>query len=263
MPAAEFEKQWVFITGAANGIGAHCARHFADLGANIVAIDNDCAHLAQLSDSLTTTRGQHAYAQCDTTNEDQITALRLQIEKYPGRADILILSAGITFEGLVHETSSHDWGKVMDVNVTGPFLLMREFIPLLLKSSKPKIVSVGSVSSLVIGAGRGSACYEASKAALSQLTKAAGIEYAGKGLRANCVCPARVMTKFGEHYAENVRNLFTSKPSAFRPNPTIKNPLGRAAHPLEIVEVISFLASDASSFVNATNILVDGGYTAL
>jgi 3-oxoacyl-[acyl-carrier protein] reductase len=125
------------------------------------------------------------------------------------------------------------------------------------------VVVVGSVASVVSARGSSSAAYKVSKAGVLQLARTIAVEYADRGIRANCVCPAGVQTEFEAHGAEDAARATTAAAEAAPPETAVLNLLGRRARPEEIAAVIAFLASDDSSFVTGAAIMADGGYTAV
>lgn len=124
------------------------------------------------------------------------------------------------------------------------------------------IITMGSVSSVVIGAGGSSASYKAAKGGILQLTRAIATEYAHLGVRANCVCPGLVSTDIGKHALEDSVH-WTSEIKDERRKYNLEVPIMRAADPREIANVVGFLASDDSSFMTGSAVMVDGGYTAI
>jgi 3-oxoacyl-[acyl-carrier protein] reductase len=177
-----------------------------------------------------------------------------------GTVDILVVNAGITAEGLLHEFTLADWNYVLSINLTGAFISIKTVLPYMISKGKGCIVGVSSISADLIAVGRGSAVYEVSKAGLSQLLRAVAVEYADRGIRANTVCPGRVSTQLGEHRRELEATHFASRPTEFR-RIFKSSPANRSADPTEIAKAIAFLASDDASFITGADLRIDGGYS--
>jgi NAD(P)-dependent dehydrogenase (short-subunit alcohol dehydrogenase family) len=127
---------------------------------------------------------------------------------------------------------------------------------------KNAIVTMGSVSSVVIGAGGSAASYKAAKGGILQLTRAIAVEYAHRGVRANCVCPGAIATNIGIHAKEDAAGWTTEIRDEARQY-KLDVPMMRRADPMEVANVVAFLASDESSFMTGSAVMVDGGYTAI
>jgi NAD(P)-dependent dehydrogenase (short-subunit alcohol dehydrogenase family) len=121
---------------------------------------------------------------------------------------------------------------------------------------------MGSVSSVVIGAGGSAASYKAAKGGILQFTRAIAVEYAHRGVRANCVCPGVISTGIGDHAREDASTWTTETKDEIRQYKA-DIPMNRRADPMEVANVVAFLASDESSFMTGSAVMVDGGYTAI
>ena len=186
---------------------------------------------------------------------EEATALRtveLAVKRF-GRVDILVNNAGRTLNAPMIETSVADWNAIMTVNARSNFLHSREAVRAMLPRGGGVIVSVVSIVS-VVGM-KDTAAYAASKGAIAQLTKVIAVEYGARGIRANAVVPGVVETDILEGIVEDSRATLASYGGA--------HPIGRVAQPMEIAEVIAFLAAPASSFMTGALVMADGGYTAL
>ena len=241
------------VTGAGSGIGAACVIALADLGARVAVAD------VQL-DAATRVAGSVDGAlpiRCDVADEASVgDAVRATVDAFGG-LDILVTCAGITLPGRTADTSLDEWHKVMDVNLTGTFLAIRESLPHLRVSDRAAIVTIGSVASLV--AAGSSASYDASKGAVLQLTRAVAAEHADDGIRANCVCPGLVRTNLAAN-SERLRGEPSAPPE--RTGLKAQPPIGRLSDPAEIAAVVAFLCTPAAGFMTGAAVPVDGGYTA-
>jgi 3-oxoacyl-[acyl-carrier protein] reductase len=258
-----FAGRRILLTGAGSGIGRAAAVRLASEGA-AVAVTDVRAELAEEAAGEIRAAGGRAVAMgCDVTREERVREVVEETVTSLGGIDGLVLSAGTFTRGFVHETTLRDWDWVLRVNLTGMFLAAREAIPRMIDAGGGSIVTVGSIASVVSGAGSSSVCYKVSKAGVLQLTRTIAVEYAGRGIRANCVCPAGVEGRFEAHAEEDMALATTRTERTPDPNPAVRNLLGRRARPEEIAAVIAFLLSDDASFVTASAVMADGGYTAI
>ena len=240
--AGRLEGKVCVITGAASGIGATSARMFADQGARVVGVD--------LADDG---EGELAIA-TDVTDEEQVKALYDRVAGEFGRIDVLFNNAGINppDDTTVTETTLEAWQRVQDVNVRSVFLCCKHGIPHLLDRDPPGSSVINTASFVaVMGAAVSQVSYTASKGAVLALSRELGVEFARRGVRVNALCPGPVNTPL-------LQELFASDP-AKAARRLVHLPLGRFAEPEEIANAGIFLASDESSYVNATTFMVDGG----
>ena len=250
------------ITGGGSGIGRACALKFATEGARVIVGDIRDENAEETVRMVTGNGGEAKWMHCDVGDEEQVQALTNFAIDVFGGIDVLVANAGISTAGLIHDLSLADWERVIRVNLTGQFLCAREAIKQMVAQEKGVIVTIGSVSSVIIGAGGSAASYKAAKGGVLQLTRAIATEYAHKGIRANCVCPGAVATNIGKHSMEDAPNWTTQmneKPRQYKPD----IPMKRRSDPEEIANVAAFLASDESSFMTGSAVMVDGGYTAV
>jgi NAD(P)-dependent dehydrogenase (short-subunit alcohol dehydrogenase family) len=226
------------VTGAASGIGRATADLFAEQGAIVYATDISPRDPA---DRL-------RYFKQDTSSEEGWTALTGLIEKEHGKLDVLVNNAGIvgTYETITSASMS-DYHRVIAVNQTGFFYGMRYCIPLMQRNGKGSIVNISSIWGL-IGA-VGVAPYQASKGAITTLTKNAALTYAPI-IRANSIHPGAIRTQ-----------ITAAQNDAMNAQLVADTPLKRMADPREVAFAALYLASDESSFVTGAELVIDGGYT--
>lgn len=232
------------ITGARGGIGAATADAFAREGATIVGVD-----------LLPGSPGDLAL-EVDVTDEEQVAAMYARAREEFGHIDVLFNNAGIspTDDASVLDTSYETWQRVQDVNLKSVFLCCKHGIPHLL-ANDPQGGSVINTASFVavMGAATSQISYTASKGGVLALSRELGVEFARQGVRVNALCPGPVDTPL-------LRELFAKDPERAARR-LVHLPTGRFARAEEIAAGVLFLASDESTYVNATTFLIDGGLT--
>ena len=239
------------VTGAAQGIGRRIAEVFAGRGWRIVLAD-----LREPAEALASLRASGAEAigvQVDVSVPEQVAALAGTVEQRFGAADVLVNNAGIALIRAAEDTSLDEWRRVLDVNLTGPFLLCQAFGRAMLAAGRGSIVNIASIAGLRAVADR--AAYNTSKHGLVGLTRTLAAEWGGRGVRVNAVCPGWVKT--------DMDDVAQASGSYVDGDITGQNPMGRFASPNDVAEAVAFLADPArSGFINGANLPVDGGWTA-
>ncbi|MCS7295268.1 MAG: SDR family oxidoreductase [Chloroflexota bacterium] len=241
------------ITGAGSGIGKAIAQRFAREGARVLVADL-IAERAEASAAEIAGAGGEAFALAADVGapEDAARLVAAAVERW-GRLDILCNNAGIMDRmAPAADTPLDLWDRVLRVNLTGPFLLCREALPVMLRQGAGAIVNIASVGGL--HGGRAGAAYTASKHGLIGLTKNIAFMYAAQNIRCNAICPGPVQTAIGLGGEPNAFGLARMQLGA--------SLMPRIAQPEEIAAVALFLASDEASFVNGAVLVADGGWTA-
>ncbi len=246
------EGKVAIISGGARGMGAAEARLFPHQGAKVIIGDVLEEEGRQVEAEISESGGQCLFLHLDVTSEsDWSQAVAAAVSKY-GRLDILVNNAGIGGSGAtVEETTSELWDSTMNVNAKGVFLGTKAAIPEMRKVGGGSIINISSIWGMV-GSPR-STSYHASKGAVRLLTKSTAIQYAGEGIRANSVHPGPIATPMTEGLrASPDRNQWWMT----------QTPLGRWGEPEEVAYGVLFLASDESSFMTGSELVIDGGWTA-
>jgi NAD(P)-dependent dehydrogenase (short-subunit alcohol dehydrogenase family) len=228
------------ITGASGGIGGASAEAFAREGARVVGVDLAPDAPGELS------------LQVDVTDDAAVRDMYARVRGELGRIDVLFNNAGIspTDDGSVLDTSLEAWQRVQDVNLKSVFLCCKHGIPHLLAGGGGSVINTASFVA-TMGAATSQISYSASKGAVLSLSRELGVQFAREGVRVNALCPGPVDTPL-------LRELF-AKDAAAAARRLIHVPMGRFARAEEIAAAALFLASDESSYVNASTFLVDGG----
>lgn len=249
--SGRLERKVALVTGGAAGIGKATAILLAREGAAVVVQDlrEDGRSTAE---AIVAAGGRASFIRGDVTRTaDAEAAVERAVSEF-GRLDILVNNAGIIRRASVVQTTEAEWDRVMAVNVKSVFLFAKAAIPVMVRQGGGVIVNTASGWGL--DGGKDAASYCASKAAVVNLTRAMAIDHAEQNIRVNCVCPGDTDTAMlreeARQLGQDVGDFLTR--SAHRP-------LGRMGRPEEIAQAILFLASDASSYVTGTALVVDGG----
>ena len=246
------EGKRALITGGASGIGKATALLFAKEGATVSVADHDTALGQETVREIEGQEGQALFVATDVTRtEDCKKAVQQTVARFGG-LDVLLNNAGIIIRRSVVELDEADWDRVMDVNAKSVFLMSKFAIPVMRSSEGGTIINVSSGWGLVGGAK--AAAYCASKGAVVLLTKAMAVDCGPDGIRVNCLCPGDTDTPL---LRDEARQLGASE-SSFLAD-AARRPLGRVGSPQDIARAALFLASDASSYITGTTLVVDGG----
>lgn len=240
------------ITGGASGIGRATALLFAREGAAVAVVDVNESEGKAVVQAIIDEGGQAIFMRCDVARAaDCQLAVRQSVEKL-GKLDILFNNAGIIRRASVVDTSEEEWDLVMTTNVKSVFLLSKYAIPIMSEAGGGVIINNASGWGLV--GGRDAASYCASKGAVVLLTKAMALDHGAQNIRVSCVCPGDTDTPMLRNEAKQL-----GKPEKHFLVESAQRPLQRIGRPEEIAQAVLFLASDSSSFVTGTALVVDGG----
>ncbi len=235
------------VTGGSRGIGRAIALRLAESGADVALIYAGNQAAADETEQQVRELGVRAMAvQCDVSDAQQAAAAIKQVRAELGPIDILVNNAGITRDGISLRMKPDDFRRVIDVNLTGAFLMAQAAMSDFVRRRSGRIINISSASGLMGNAGQ--ANYSAAKAGMIGLTKTLARELAGRGVTVNAVAPGFVKTEMTA--AMNEAALSEGLKSV---------PMGRMAEPEEIAEAVAFLQSDRAAYITGTVLSVNGG----
>jgi NAD(P)-dependent dehydrogenase (short-subunit alcohol dehydrogenase family) len=237
----ELSGRRTLVTGASGGIGAAVVERLLADGAQVAATDLVAPEAV----------GASWVGAADVTDEADVDRMAAEVLSALGGVDAVVAVAGIHATGPTHELSLATFRKVVEVSLFGTFLVTKALLPQMLERGEGHIVTFGSTASVC--AAPELAAYAAAKGAVLQYTRSIAVEYARRGIRANCLCPGGTLTPL-----LRTLNAERTEPDHFAE----KHPIGRYAQPPEIASAVSFLLSDDASFVLGAAFMVDGGYSA-
>jgi NAD(P)-dependent dehydrogenase (short-subunit alcohol dehydrogenase family) len=254
MTRARFAGRVAVVTGGGSGLGAAVSDRLAAEGARVVVADVDAASAQRVAAAIETRGGAARAVAADVTRGGDVARIVKAAEEMGG-LHVLVLSAAVEVQAALGDTGDDDWQRVLDVNLKGPFLCLRQAIPVMVRGGGGAVVALGSTLG-AIGQPR-FAAYCASKGALVNLCKQAAIEHAADGVRVNVVAPSaceaglflRTAERSGD--AEGVKRLVASRV-----------PMGRLGTAAEACDAILFLASDEASYISGAVLPLDGGLAA-
>jgi NAD(P)-dependent dehydrogenase (short-subunit alcohol dehydrogenase family) len=239
----------VVVTGAGSGLGLASARRMAGEGARIVAVDIETA-AAELA--AKETGGESVVA--DVADEEQVRSLFDGVAQRYGRIDVAFNNAGISppEDDSILTTGIDAWRRVQEINLTSVYLCCKYVLPHMQRQQKGSIINTASFVA-VLGAATSQISYTASKGGVLAMSRELGVQFAREGIRVNALCPGPINTPL-------LRELFAKDPERAARR-LVHVPMGRFGEPEEIAGAVAFLASDDSSFITASQFLVDGGIT--
>ncbi len=242
----------VIVTGALGGIGKATCLAFAACGAKIVAVDLNTDEADCLEKKVSSFNSEILTLKADVSKNNDCEMILEKTQSHFGDVDILFNNAGITRRKDILELSENEWDSIINVNLKSIFLMSKKVLPVMLKKNQGSIIN--TASGWGINGGAKAAAYCASKGGVVLLTKAMAIDFGGKGIRVNCICPGDTETNMLINEAQQL---------GLQPDQLviegINRPLGRIGSPKEIADAVLYLASANSSFITGTALIVDGG----
>ncbi|MBN1315198.1 MAG: SDR family oxidoreductase [Anaerolineales bacterium] len=239
------------ITGAGSGIARASALLFSKEGAAIVVADQNNKAGLETKEMIEKEGGKAIFIRTDVSDASQVEQMVQSAIDAFGKIDVLFNCAAVHNMGSVHEVKDEDWDFLMDVNLKGTYLCCKQVVPHMLKAGSGSIINVASVAG-GCGALPRQTAYCVSKAGVAMMTKVMALDYAGKGIKVNCIAPGPTDTPMMSPVGRR---------PGFVQSVIDDIPLGRLGKPQELAQVALFLASDDSSFVHGHVLVTDGGQT--
>jgi NAD(P)-dependent dehydrogenase (short-subunit alcohol dehydrogenase family) len=246
------EGKVAMVTGAASGIGRGIAIRLAEMGASVAVLDvNEQSGLETVA-TVTTKKGRGMFVKCDVRSSSECqNAVDRTIASF-GKIDILCNNAGIAIRKDVVELLEEEWDRAIDVTLKSIYLLSHEVIPKMIQNGGGSIINTGS--GWALKGGPRAASYCAAKGGALNLTRAMAIDHGKHNIRVNCVCPGDIQTPMllseCAQLGQDVEGFMQA---------AADRPLGRIGTPEDVANAVLFLASDMSSWVTGTHLVVDGG----
>ncbi|MGO9382064.1 MAG: SDR family oxidoreductase [Mycobacterium sp.] len=238
------------ITGASSGIGKEVALAYVQAGAEVAIAARHSEALDEVAEELIAAGGRVVPIRCDVTQPDQVTGMLEKVTAEFGGIDIAVCNAGIITVTPMLEMSPEEFQRIQNTNVNGVYLTGQAAARAMVRQGKGGvIINTASMSGHIINIPQQVGHYCASKAAVIHLTKAMAVEFAPHGIRVNSVSPGYILTELVEPYAEYH--------ALWEP----KIPMGRLGRPEELTGLYLYLASEASSYMTGSDVVIDGGYT--
>jgi 2-keto-3-deoxy-L-fuconate dehydrogenase len=242
------------VTGGGSGIGAAIATLFGRQGATVALIDRDASAAETTAGTIRDAGGRASALQCDVADTGSVAEAFARVDADHGRVDILVNNAGIAHVGTIQQTAPEDLDRLYSVNVRGVYLCARAAIDIMLRHGGGVIVNMASIASLIGIPDR--FAYGMTKGAVLTMTKSIAVDYVKRGIRCNCICPARVHTPFVDGY---LTATYPGREEEMYRVLSDYQPIGRMGKPEEVAALALYLCSDEAAFVTGQAYPIDGG----
>jgi NAD(P)-dependent dehydrogenase (short-subunit alcohol dehydrogenase family) len=244
-----------FVTGGARGIGRACVQRLQAAGAAVVFCDLDADVGNEVAGSLAKGPAPVEFVRCDVTSEAEVAEATASAIGRFGSLDVVVANAGIDAPFDAATMTESEWEAFFAINLKSLWLCAKHALPQMRSQLRGSIVNIASIHAFVTSAGKFP--YAAAKSGVVGLTRSLALDEGGYGIRVNAVCPGYTRTRMLMSGIESAED-----PAAAEREMLAIHPLGRIAEPIEIANVVAFLASDEASFITGAAILVDGGLSA-
>lgn len=243
------ENKIAIVTGGGNGIGAAICEAYSREGATVIVADMDLPAAERTAQSLRQSGGVASAQSVDVTSPDSVRGMAEAVLAAHGRIDILVNNAGARIIKGLMQHSLQDWDRMLQVNLTGPFLCSQAVVPDMVRRGSGIIINVASIASFMGRPNR--VAYVAAKTGVLGLTRAMAADLAGKNVRVNAIAPGMIASPFNQTFAENAET---------GPAWAQENLIGRWGQPTDISGAAVFLASDDAGFITGAEIKIEGGW---
>ncbi len=254
--SATLEGQVTWIGGAASGMGAATARLFAQRGAKVALSDVNIEAGQRLADELSAAGHAARFFACDVGCENDVHAAIEQAARAFGPIQAIVNCAGIIDVKLLHESSEHDWDRLMAINLKSIFFSLKHGLEHFQQHPRSYMANVGSIMCFTGQAM--TPAYSTSKAAVLQLMRSIALDYAEYGLRCNCICPGITDTPMLRFHLNT-----SGDPEGMLQRRLQRVPMGVAIQPEQVAKAVAYFCSEESSGITGTSLVIDGGYSAV
>jgi NAD(P)-dependent dehydrogenase (short-subunit alcohol dehydrogenase family) len=257
MEQQELSGQVAIVTGAGTGIGRAVALELASMGADVVIAERDAARGEKTAEEVRALGRQVLAISTDTSKAtDRAEMARRTVEEF-GRIDILVNNAGIHRSALALDVTEEHWDEIQSINAKGVFFCCQAVLPTMVAQKRGNVVSIASAAGK--GGSKTSIAYGVSKASVISMTRGLALSFASDGIRVNCVCPGYVDTEMPPRTDAEMVSMLGYEPGQYLRQVLADIPLGRAASPEDVANVVGFLVSSKGSYMTGQALNVTGG----